>query len=344
MKPGPNNLITDVTGLSVGNAENEHLRSGVTVILPDEPCIAAVDLRGGGPGARDLEVLGLAATLDRIHGLVLSGGSAFGLNAATGVQSYLRDRGIGFAIGKVRVPIVPQAILFDLLNGGDKDWGTTPPYEVMAHDACANVSAMFELGSVGAGTGTTTARLKGGLGSASLQLDTGLTVGALAAVNPVGCVTIPGTKQFWAASLELDGELGGVGQPQTFELAHFSPLIKGGPLESTTLCVVATNATLDKRQAHRLAIMAQAGLAIAIRPVHTPLDGDVVFALATGQYSLTDPLRELSELGAYAAQTLARAITRAVYEAGALDAEWNEPPSFRKLDTDDQQPLAAQKR
>ena len=139
------NLITDVEGLKVGNVDDDQLRSGVTVLLPDEPCIAAVDVRGGGPGTRDTEALGLLGSVDHVHAVVLSGGSAFGLGAATGVQSYLRQRGIGFEIGNARVPIVPQAILFDLLNGGDKNWGDTPPYEAMARRACELAEVSFEL-------------------------------------------------------------------------------------------------------------------------------------------------------------------------------------------------------
>lgn len=324
------NLITDVEGLKVGNVDDDQLRSGVTVLLPDEPCIAAVDVRGGGPGTRDTEALGLLGSVDHVHAVVLSGGSAFGLGAATGVQSYLRQRGIGFEIGNARVPIVPQAILFDLLNGGDKNWGDTPPYEAMARRACELAEVSFELGSKGAGLGATTARFKGGLGSASAVCN-GATIGALAAVNPVGCATIPGTTQFWAAPFEIDGEFGDLGMPDSFGPQHHVPMLKGGAQENTTLCVVATDAALDKRQAQRLAIMAQTGLALAVRPVHTPLDGDIVFALSTGARELSDPLFDLARLGACAAQTLARAIARGVYEAGNCDPNWSEPRHIRAI-------------
>ena len=333
--PGPRNLLSDVGGIRVAHAGDARLRSGVTVILADAPVVAAADIRGGGPGTRESDVLGLAATLDHVHGIVFSGGSALGLGAATGVQSVLRERGVGFAIAGTRVPIVPQAILFDLANGGDKDWGVSPPYEALAQKATraalsGSGGEAFALGSVGVGTGATTALLKGGLGSASLVLDDGLVVGALAVANPAGCATIPGTPCFWAAPYERGGEFGGRGWPVTHADARRRPVLKGGAGANTTLGVVATNARLDKRRAHRLAVMAQTGLTRAIAPAHTPLDGDIVFALATGVRALSDPVRELALIGEAAAQTLARAIARGVYEAGGRDAEWPDPPSYRQ--------------
>lgn len=323
------NLITDVPGLRVGHAHDARLASGVTVLIPDAAAVAAVDVRGGGPGTRETDVLDLTGSVNELHALVLSGGSAFGLAAATGVQSWLRERGVGFAIGGARVPIVPQAILFDLLNGGDKDWGATPPYERLGREACVAATRDFALGSVGAGFGASTATLRGGLGSASEQLDGGLVVGALAAVNPVGSVTVGDSAHFWAAPFEQEGEFAGLGWPTPWPTDATTARLKGGPLQNTTLAVVATNARLTKPEAHRLAVMAQTGLARAIYPVHAPLDGDVVFALATGALALPDPIRALTLLGTAAANALARAIARSVYAAAPVPGYWTGPPAWR---------------
>ncbi len=308
---GHRNLITDVAGIRVGNADDDRLCSGVTVLLADRPLVAAADVRGGGPGTRETDAVGLAGTVDEVHAIVLAGGSAFGLSAATGVQSWLAERGIGFPIRSARVPLVPQAVLFDLLNGGDKAWGPSPPYEALGRMACEAASVDFALGSAGAGYGASTARLRGGLGSASQALDRGLVVGALAAVNPVGSPTIGDTAHFWAAPSEVDGEFGGHGFPSALPAGALEPRLKGGPQEATTIAIVATNARLSTREAHRLAIMAQTGLARAIYPVHTPLDGDVVFAIATGEVALEDRVHGVAELGAAAANVLARAVAAA---------------------------------
>lgn len=326
---GPNNLITDVAGLSVGNAHDEKLRSGVSVLLCDEPMTAAVDVRGGGTGTRETRTLDMEGLVQQIHAITLSGGSAFGLDAATGVQSFLREKNIGFAVGDARVPIVPQAILFDLLNGGDKDWGRRPPYQDMGFAACENAGADFELGTAGAGYGATTFDLKGGLGSASFKTDSGITIGALAAVNAAGSLTIGDTPHFWAAPFELDGEFGGHGSPLKTPPDALSPEFKGGPGESTTLVIVATDAALDRAMLKRLAIMAQTGLARAIYPVHTPLDGDIVFAVSTGKKPAPDPVRALAELGAHAANVTARAIARAVYEARGFSSEPRGLPAYK---------------
>lgn len=326
---GPLNLITDVTGLAVGNAADTRLMSGVTVLVPDRPAVAAVDVRGGGPGTRETDAVGLPGTVSEVHGIVLSGGSALGLSAATGVQSFLRERGIGFAVGGQRVPIVPQAILFDLLNGGDKEWGASPPYERLAREACSALGREFQIGSEGAGFGATTATLRGGLGSASEVLADGLVVGALVAANPLGSVTVGSSRHFWAAPFEQRGELGGLGLPSPWPPDASEPRLKGGPLQSTTIAIVATNARLTKVEAYRLAVMAQSGLARAIHPVHSPLDGDVVFALATGERALIDPIRSLTLLGSAAADTLARAVARGVYEAAPAPAGWLGPPAWR---------------
>jgi L-aminopeptidase/D-esterase-like protein len=312
------NLITDVAGLRVGQAHDERLASGVTAILFDEPAVVAVDVRGGGPGTRDTELLDPAMTVERVQAVCLSGGSAFGLDAATGVQSWLAERGRGFAVGSAIVPIVPAAILFDLINGGDKDWGRFPPYRDLGYQAAANALEAFTLGNAGAGYGATTVNLKGGLGSASARTPQGFTVGAIVAVNAVGSVTIGDTAHFWAAPFEQDGEFGGRGLPSPFPANALDARMKGGPPQSTTPALVATDAALTKAQCRRLAVMAQTGMARAIYPVHTPLDGDIVFAAATGAKPLADPLVDLSALGVVAANVLARAIARGVHAAQAL--------------------------
>ena len=313
------NLITDVAGVSVGQAEDARLASGVTVVLFDEPAVASVDIRGGGPGTRETELLNPALTVPGVDAISLSGGSAFGLDTPSGVQAWLREQGRGFAIASARVPIVPGAIMFDLLNGGDKGWGRYPPYREFGYVAAASAGPEFRLGSAGAGLGATVFNLKGGVGSASAQTRDGITVGAIVVVNAVGQVTVGDGPWFWAAPFEQNGEFGGRGLPNPMPSDALTPRLKGtAPQANTTIAVVATDAILNKLQAHRLAVMAQTGLARAIHPVHTPLDGDVVFAAATGQKALADPIAGLAELGALAADALARAVARGVYEATAL--------------------------
>lgn len=312
------NLITDVAGVRVGHADDAKLASGVTAIVFDTAAVASVDVRGGAPGTRDTELLDPAMTVDAVDAITLSGGSAFGLDAASGAQAWLREQGRGFAIREARVPIVPGAIQFDLLNGGDKNWGRFAPYRELGYAATQAADLDFALGSAGAGFGATTVNLKGGLGSASATTRSGHTVGAIVAVNAVGSVTVGDTAHFWAAAFEQGGEFGGLGLPRTMPPEALAIRFKGGPMTNTTIAVVATDAVLTKPQAKRLAVMAQDGLARAIYPVHAPLDGDVVFAAATGRVALADPLFALTELGALAANTLTRAIARAVYEATAL--------------------------
>ncbi len=283
--------------------------------------MAAIDIRGGGPGIREGAVLDLENTVEQIHGIALAGGSAFGLEAGGGVQAWLAEQGRGFAVGGARIPIVPGAICFDLLNGGNKAWGRFAPYRELGYAAATAASADFALGSVGAGLGATTATFKGGIGSASAATAGGIRVAALAVVNAVGSVTVGDGPWFWAAPFETGDELGGRGLPPSFTPDMLRMRIKGGTsatsVENTTLAVVVTDAALTKPQAKRLAMMAQTGFARAIYPVHAPLDGDVVFAAATGEKPV-DPLAGLTELGMVAANVMARAIARGVYEATAL--------------------------
>jgi L-aminopeptidase/D-esterase-like protein len=314
------NLITDVAGIAVGHADDARLASGVTAIVFDAPIIASFDVRGGGPGTRETDLLDPSRTVERIDALVLSGGSAFGLDAASGVQAYLRSIGRGYQVGAARVPLVPGAILFDLLNGGDKDWGRYPPYRELAYAAAERAGADFALGSVGAGLGATTVNFKGGIGSASAIADGGFAVGALAAVNAAGSAVIGDGPWFWAAPYERDGEFGGRGLPPAMPAHALTARTKGTPRMNTTLVVVATDATLTKAQAKHVAAMAHDGLARAIHPVHTALDGDTVFAAATGRQALANPPFDLTAIGSAAGIVVARAIARGVYEAKSLSA------------------------
>jgi D-aminopeptidase len=312
------NLITDVEGVRVGHADDRKLGSGATAIVFDAPAVTAVDLRGGGPGTREVDLLDPAMTVEHVDAIALSGGSAFGLDTASGVQAWLAEHGRGFPVRTVRVPIVPGAILFDLLSGGDKKWGRYPPYRDLGYAAAAGASADFALGSTGAGLGATTINLKGGIGSASAATPDGIVVGALAAVNAAGSVTIGSGPHFWAGAFEVGNEFGGLGWPSPLPPDALAIRTKGHAQQSTTLAVIATDAQLSKAQTNRLAIMAQTGLVRATYPVHTPLDGDVVFAAATGKKKLADPLLALSALGTLAANVLARAVARGVYAAEAL--------------------------
>jgi D-aminopeptidase len=322
------NLITDVTGVKVGHADDSRLSSGVTAILFDKPAAAAVDVRGGAPGTRETDLLDAHRTVAHIDAVVLSGGSAFGLDASAGAEAWLRERGRGFAVGEVRIPIVCGATLFDMLNGGDKNWGRFSPYRDLGFAAAEAAALDFKLGTAGAGFGAKVFGLKGGIGSASAKTREGFTVGAIVAVNACGSVTVGASKHFWAAAFEQRGEFGGCGAPQSVPPAALVPHAKGRPGENTTIALVATDAALSKAQCHQVAAMAQDGLARAIYPVHTTLDGDSVFAVATGALPLTAPVSEVSEIGAIAANVVARAIARGVYEATALPFP-GAPPAWR---------------
>ncbi|AXK79296.1 peptidase S58 family protein [Pseudolabrys taiwanensis] len=312
------NLITDIPGIRVGHAGDMALGSGSTVIVFDKPTIGSIDIRGGGPGTRETAMLEPDYTVDNIDAVTLSGGSAFGLEAGAGAQALLREKGRGFRIRDAVVPIVPGAILFDLLAGGNKDWGRYAPYREFGYEAAKNARADFALGTVGAGVGATTRTLKGGLGSASAKTQSGFTVGAIVATNAAGNVTIGSGPHFWAAPYEHNKEFGGRGWPAKMPPNALAFRSKGQVRENTTIALVATDAALTKSQAKRLAIMAQDGMSRAIYPVHTPLDGDIVFAMSVGRKPLPEPIYALSELGTLAANVLARAIARGVYEATPL--------------------------
>ena len=314
LQPGPRNLLTDVEGFQVGNASDATLKSGTTVLTADQPFTTAVHVMGGAPGTRETDLLAPGRLVRKVDALVLSGGSAFGLDAASGVADAMAEAGRGFPVGAVRVPIVPAAILFDLLNGGDKNWKENP-YRDLGRRALKNAGADFELGTAGAGAGATTANLKGGLGSASLVLGNGITVGALVAANPVGSVTIPGSCKFWAAPFEIGDEFGQAGLPEempdlkaTFLGKHTAPT----PGANTTIAVFATDADLTRSQAQRMAIAAHDGLARAIVPSHTPFDGDLVFAAASGTSKPTIEDNDMADICHAASLCLARAVARGI--------------------------------
>lgn len=322
--------ITQVAGIEVGHYTDTRRPTGCTVVLARAGAVAGVDVRGAAPGTRETDLLRPGNLVEEVHAVVLSGGSAFGLEAATGVMHYLHEQGIGVEVAGQRVPIVPAAILFDLANGGDKDWGRFPPYRELGYEAARTASAgPFTLGSVGAGTGALVAGLKGGLGSASTVLPNGITVGALVAVNAVGTPTMGDSRHFWAAPFEVGDEFGGLGLPG--ELPPGTQEIRRKqlpPQGNTTIGIIATDARLTKADAKRLAVAAHDGFTRALWPAHTPLDGDLVFSLATGSNDAALDPAGLVELYAAAGATMARAIARGVYHATREDGDllptWRE--------------------
>ncbi len=318
-RPGPRNLITDVEGLLVGHASDTRIKTGSTVLTGNAPFTCGVHVMGGAPGSRETDLLAPDKTVEQVDALVLSGGSAFGLDAASGVADRLRAMGRGFAVGDQLVPIVPGAILFDLINGGDKAWGENP-YKALGHEALENASETFSLGSIGAGTGATTANLKGGLGSASVILPSGHTVGALVAVNSLGAATVGDTPHFWAAPFEVADEFGGLGPSALFPEPH-APPTKLAAHANTTIGIVATDATLTQAQCTRIATAAHDGFARALFPSHTPMDGDLIFAAATGHKPLENPLADTLYIGHAAAVAMARAIARAVFHASPAEGD-----------------------
>lgn len=322
-REGAKNDITDVAGISVGQAEDAAVRTGVTVVLPDAACICAGDIRGGGPGTRESDLLEPSTLVEKADAVVLAGGSSYGLAAADGVAAWLGARGRGFSLvaapGVPPSPIVPAAILYDLANGGDKNWGEGPPYARLGIAACKAAGATMRQGRIGAGFGARAGSGPGGIGSASYITDDGLTLGAIAAVNSFGSAKMPETDVFWAWPFEIAGEFGGARPPADWLPAADMPadtkLAASAPRANTTIAVIATSAALTQSAAKRITIMAQDGLARAIRPVHGPTDGDAVYVLATGQGPVVDSPLALTRLGMIAADCLARAVARGVYEA-----------------------------
>ncbi|MEL7256711.1 MAG: P1 family peptidase [Pseudomonadota bacterium] len=311
-KPGKRNLITDVAGLRVGQAQDDTINTGVSVLVADAPFTTGVHVMGGAPGTRETDLLGPDKVVEQVDALVLSGGSAFGLDAASGVADALRQEGRGFAVAGQRVPIVPAAILFDLLNGGDKAWSDNP-YKSLGADAFSARSEMFDLGSHGAGKGATTADYKGGIGSASVVLPDGTTVGALVAVNALGSAVAGTGPHFWAAPFEIGDEFGALGPASDFGEVQ-APPTKLGQHEATTIGIVATDAALSQAQCTRMAVAAHDGYARALLPSHTPMDGDLIFALSTATRPAPDMATQLA-IGHAAATCVSRAIARAVFAA-----------------------------
>jgi len=327
------NLITDVPGVLVGNAQDARLASGVTVLLFDEPAVASIDVRGGGPGTRETDALDPTALIATCHAICLSGGSAFGLEAASGIAAKLSASGQGFRFTESHppVPIVPAAILFDLANGGDKSWGDLPPYRELGAAALKSASGDFALGSQGAGTGAMAGQVKGGIGSCSWEVAGLGMVGAIVAANSVGSVLVPGTSIFWAAPFAQPGELG-VQAPIPPGIATQDwPIDAKIPL-NTTIGAIAIEAEVTRAEAGRIAIMAQDGYARAIRPIHTPFDGDTIFVLSTSRLKLAmDRPAAIARLGAIAADCMTRAVARGVYEATSLGAMKSYREAFRSL-------------
>ena len=324
-RPGPFNSLGDVQGLSIGCAEDANALTGVTVIVPDQRAVCAAEILGGGPGTRETDALASKNLVDAVDAVVLAGGSVYGLGAADGVAAAMGAEGRGFALidlpGVPRSPVIPAAILYDLANGGNKAWGDAPPYAALGKRAYAARSRDVKLGNAGAGLGAKAGVLKGGQGSASIVTSDGFTIAALACVNSWGSTTIPGSRAFWAHAFEIDAEFGGV-KPENISIdaedwggAKFAPT----PRANTTIACVAVDADLTAAEAKRVAQMASAGLARAIRPVFAPFDGDIVFALATARKPTPDPRPlAIARFGAAAADCLARAIARGVYAAETI--------------------------
>ncbi len=334
------NLITDVPGVLVGNAQDVRAATGVTVVMFEQSVTASVATLGGAPGSRAVTLLEPEMTRGAVDAVVLSGGSLYGLDAAGGATAVLCAQGKGATFGGITLPVAVQAILFDLTNGGEKGWlnepmKQRPPYWDLGREAALAASQEFALGTAGAGYGATTVNLKGGLGSASMHTRRGFIVGALAAVNAIGSATIGDGPHFWAGPYEKDDEFGGRGWPTKVPEEALALRFKGQPalVAATTIAMIATDAALTKSECKRLAIMANDGLGRALRPVHAPNDGDTVFAVATGRadsaFGIAGDPPALTELGAAAADCLARAVARGVYEATALPYK-NALPDFRQ--------------
>ena len=328
-KPGPTNSILDVDGIRIGHAHDAKLNSGTTVILCPDANAAGVDVRGGAPGLRDTELLSPENIIGRADAIFLSGGSVFGLAAGDGIATALSAQGIGIGKGKSspKIPIVCGAILFDLANGGDKNWDAHTPYFGLGQQALENAQNKQknspQLGKIGAAYGAKAGRVNGGIGSASLVLDNGITVAALVAVNSIGSVFMPDGKTFWAQPFAIGDELGGQKMNPNQPVA-VDPLPADckpdslAPGTNTTIGVIATSARLDTAECKRISLMGHDGYARAIRPVHTPFDGDTIFSISGGSQPLSDGHKraiELTEIGAAAADCMARAIARGVYEA-----------------------------
>lgn len=320
-RTGEKNLLTDVSGIMVGNSTHGTAASGVTVVICPEAAVAGVDVRGSAPGTRETDLLEPLNLVERVQAVVLTGGSVYGLSTSDGVVRWLASKGWGFPLQDRQVaPIVPAAALFDLGRGKDYVPPTGPEWGAQA---CESASAgHFSLGCFGAGTGAVSGGIKGGLGSASEVLEIGITVAALVAVNSLGSVVDPDSGTPWELRLEISGEFGDLGHRKV-KLPEPHP---GQPAQNTTIGVIGTDAILSKAQAQKIAQMAHDGMARAIRPAHTMFDGDTIFCLATGTKALHETAgffaapkaQALNELGRAAADCMSRAIIRAVLCAESI--------------------------
>lgn len=319
---GKKNLITDVDGILVGNAHNKEVATGCTVITPIEGSLASADVRGGAPGTREVGALNPYNLIDSVDSIVLSGGSTWGLEAASSVANSIGGEGRGYrpSSKSKNVPMVPAAILYDLANGGDKEWLKNPPYSSLGLEAVSNLSDKIELGNFGAGYGSQAGSLKGGLGSASFVSNDGIQVGGLFAVNSYGSAVNNETGQFWAATDETENEFGGMGVP-TFapnDVLSGTAARETLPGQNTTIGVIATNVKLDSKAAKRIAIMAHSGMSRAIRPIHSPVDGDVIFVISTGTLNKELSLNDINTIGELGARVCSRSIARGIYEADSI--------------------------
>ena len=319
---GKKNLITDVDGILVGNAHNKEVATGCTVITPIEGSLASADVRGGAPGTREVGALNPYNLIDSVDSIVLSGGSTWGLEAASSVANSIGGEGRGYrpSSKSKNVPMVPAAILYDLANGGDKEWLNNSPYSSLGFEAVSNLSDKIELGNFGAGYGSIAGSLKGGLGSASFVSNDGIQVGGLFAVNSYGSTVNNETGQFWAATDETENEFGGMGVP-TFapnDVLSGTAARETLPGQNTTIGVIATNVKLDSKAAKRIAIMAHSGMSRAIRPIHSPVDGDVIFVISTGTLNKELSLNDINTIGELGARVCSRSIARGIYEADSI--------------------------
>ena len=315
LKPGPKNLISDVKGIFVGNAEDQLVNTGTTIVTSNQPFVSSYKVLGGAPGTRETDLLEPEKLVERIDAIVLSGGSAFGLEAASEVVNQLRRDDKGYPVGDQRVPIVPGAIIFDLTNGGTKTWRKNP-YSDLAINAYRNISINFMNGSYGAGKGAASGPIKGGLGSASLLVEDRFMVGALMVVNSFGSPIVENQPHFWAAPYEIGDEFGGYGLPKDFN--SFNPIRRASRedfTKNTVIGIVATDAKLSKSQCKAMASTAHDGIARAIFPSHTSYDGDLIFSISTGTKPLQEAPNDILRLNHAAALCVSRAIARGVYNA-----------------------------
>jgi len=311
--------------LRLGHAHDSAVRSGVTVLIPDAPLSCAVDMRGGGPATRETDAVGPFATLGIAHALVLSGGSVFGLAAADAVAAALSSRGTGLALvpDTPPVPIVPAACLYDLNNGGAKEWGECPPYAALGRQALANLSgASAASGSLGAGYGATAGAWRGGFGVAAAQ-DEGIEVTACIATNAIGSPLMPDGKTLWAWPFEQGGEFGGRRPGPMAPPPALPPDIKGADTTATCIGAVSISTPQSREALRRIAVMAQDGFARALRPSHAPFDGDTIFAVSPQGEAADDP-RTTMALGSLAADCVARAVA-----LGCWSAEEGYAPTIR---------------